>query len=269
MAPQNKSLFSFEYKGLAWKLLIDPSSSVLVTEWRDEESREADFSAIDLVQKKELWSGLERKEKWWTGLEEAKNGWVLLHGYKDLQNPEHKGISVYEIKSGKLVWTNEDYSFLSLEEEHLVVYIPEDKARLYKKLRLKDGALIGEMSEMELVYHLEEKAETSTGILNSNHYTAENRYFEKISGFIEAFTGKRASEAVDYLEFNEKIIVSFYVKEGEKLVNYLLVVNGLGEILYQETIGAEISGIGLETFFLYKDLLIFVKNKKELLIFEL
>jgi hypothetical protein len=74
---------------------------------------------------------------------------------------------------------------------------------------------------------------------------------------------------VDYLEHKSKIIVSFYSTEAEKLVNYILVTDEEGQILFQDTIAEGLSTVALESFFLWKDQLIFIKNRKELVIFEL
>lgn len=267
MPSQNKSPFYFPFKGLVWKLMIDHHSSVLAVEWRDDDHREVNFSAIDLGSKKVLWDRLPVKEEWWSGLEEARYGKIILHGYKDKQNPEHQGIIVFDIQSGKYLWQNETLTFFALEEKYLLAYDPSLPERTYLKLDPANGNFLGELSEDELVKQFTQSGEETSFILNSTHYPEENKHLEKISAFIEAFAGKTASGGVDYLEYNQQIIVSFYVKEGEKLVNYLLVVSGEGEILLQEQMGTGIKGIGLDTFFLYKDLLIYVKNKKELVIF--
>lgn len=270
MSSQTNPVFYFPFKRLVWKLLIDESSSVLVAELRDEENREVNFAAIDLIHKKLSWSSLPIKEKWWLGLEALQNGLVLLHGYKDIQNPEHQGLYMFDVQAGKPLWEKSVYTFVRFWEGSVLVYDPQIPDRQYMKLSPKEGNIVGEMNEEEVLQMLSKKPrEERFNIANSHHYTPENKYFEKISGFIEAFTGKKPEGALDYLEYQRKIIASFYLKEGEKTVNYLLVVNEDGRVMYLEQIGSEVKGIGLDTFFLYKDLLIFVKNKEELVIFEI
>jgi hypothetical protein len=269
LSPQNKSVFYFPFKGLVWKLLVDQQSSLLVVELREEETRQVNFTSIDLESKKILWQDLQNKEKWWTGLDAVKNGIMVLHGYRDVQNPEHQGIYVFNSKTGKYLWENKDLTFVLLEEKRLVAYDPKQQERTYHLLDLKKGNTLGYLGEMELKAELAAIREDKSYLLNSNHYNTENKYFNKIAGFVASISDKKPEGPLDYLEYKGKILVSFYTKEGEKLVNYLLVVNEEGEILLLDQIGSEISGIGLDTFFLFKDLLIFIKNKKELVIFEL
>jgi hypothetical protein len=42
-----------------------------------------------------------------------------------------------------------------------------------------------------------------------------------------------------------------------------------GEVKYKECIGKNLKGIALDTFFIFGDLLVFVKDKKELIIFKM
>jgi hypothetical protein len=266
LSRQNKSTIYFTYKGIVWKLLADTKSSLLVVESRDEETRKVNFAAIDLETRKQLWDSLAIKETWWAGLEEVNYGYVVLHGYKDIQNPEHQGIYVFDARTGKPVWENAAYTFFSLDEEGLIAYDPLSPERVYKRFNSRNGAIEQELTESEIADQWNKDSNTSSLLQNPSHYTLENSYFEKISNFIEAFTELKPEMALDYLEHNSKIIVSFYSKVGEKMVNYLLVVNEEGDVLYNEAIGAELNGIGLDSFFMFKEQLIFVKNKKELVI---
>jgi hypothetical protein len=266
LSPQNKSTIYFTYKGIVWKLLADPESALLFVETRDEASRKADFAAIDLSTQKQLWNSLSVKESWWVGLEEAKNGYVILHGYKDIQNPEHMGVFVFDGKTGTSIWENSTYTFVSLNENQLLAYDPSSSEKVFKRFSIADGKELETLSETEFGVVSDDIKKQVTVIQNPLHYTIENMYFDKIAKFVEAYSGLQPETALDYLEYKNKIIVSFYSKVGEKMVNYLLVVNEEGEILYNESIGSELNGIGLDSFFLFKELLIFVKNKKELVI---
>ena len=62
---------------------------------------------------------------------------------------------------------------------------------------------------------------------------------------------------------NGLILMSVFVKEDE-LANFLYGFSSDGELIFKETLGENLKGVGLDTFFIYSDHLIFVKNKKEL-----
>ncbi|MBX9851603.1 MAG: DUF4905 domain-containing protein [Cytophagaceae bacterium] len=233
----------------------------MALELRKEENREVSFSCIQLSDKKTLWQCVTLPEKWWVSITAFEKGMILAHGYKDPQNPEPKGIYALD-ENGKLLWENQQYNFVASDDDFLVVADITEENK-YKRLNPKTGKEMGVFDEPVKIFR------PRNPTIHSNHYSAENIYFSRLSSFILTFTGKTAEASVEYLEHKEKIIISFYAKESEKLVNYLLVINQEGTEEFKEVINEDGKGIALESFFVFNDLLIFIKNKKELVIIEL
>ena len=73
---------------------------------------------------------------------------------------------------------------------------------------------------------------------------------------------------VEYVEYGSLIVISAFAGE-QNLANYLFVFNSAGELLLKETLGEQLKGIALDTFFILSGFLIFVKNKSELVIYKL
>ena len=74
--------------------------------------------------------------------------------------------------------------------------------------------------------------------------------------------------ACEYLEWNDKIIISYYLRSGNEFErNLLLLVKGTKEwkILQDE----QIKGFSAGSFFVYEGQLIFVKNRNEVCIYTL
>ena len=69
--------------------------------------------------------------------------------------------------------------------------------------------------------------------------------------------------AMDYLESGNYIIINHYRRFGNELVNFLLVVNRSGEILYHERTGSG-SGIAMDSFFIMDNVLVFVRDKRNI-----
>jgi len=74
--------------------------------------------------------------------------------------------------------------------------------------------------------------------------------------------------ALEYLEHDSIIFISFYIEEGE-LANYLLIISAGGEVLMKEKLDEHLKGIGIDTFFLLSGCVIFVKNKVELFSYKI
>jgi hypothetical protein len=269
VAQQNKSIISFPFKGIIWKLSLDISEKLLVLELRNEEDRSVNFAGVDLIKKSLVWQDVKVETSWWTGLEEAAEGRVYLHNYKDPQNPEHEGIIVLNGRNGKEIWRDSGKTFLALSEGYIVASEGNDDNRKYYKLDSKTGKPAGELDTKGLFKARSTKARQSENLLNSFHFSFENAHFSKIAGFVKQIMDAEPVQALDYLEYGEQVIISFYLYTPEGLMNYLLVIDEEGAVKYKECIGTRLKGIAMDTFFIFEDLLIFVKEKKELVIFTM
>ena len=65
------------------------------------------------------------------------------------------------------------------------------------------------------------------------------------------------------------IFISFYVAIKEGLENYLTIFDDQGQLILNEMIGTNLSGIGVGTFFIRNCYLFYVKNKIELVTYQI
>ena len=69
--------------------------------------------------------------------------------------------------------------------------------------------------------------------------------------------------AIDYLEFGNYIIINYYDRSDTELVNFLLVLNREGNILYHKTAGSG-KGIAKDSFFIMDKILVFTKDRQNI-----
>ncbi len=93
--------------------------------------------------------------------------------------------------------------------------------------------------------------------------------FETVKNFIGSERKLVPRLGVEYIEYEDYIVISYYVGDPSSLVNWLAVFNFEGECLYEEEIGTNLKGIGINTFFITSGSLFFVKNKTELVTFRI
>jgi limonene-1,2-epoxide hydrolase len=74
--------------------------------------------------------------------------------------------------------------------------------------------------------------------------------------------------ALEYLEHDSTIFVSFYIQDGE-LANYLILISADGKLLLNEKLDEHLKGIGMGTFFVLSGCVFFVKNKVELVSYRI
>jgi hypothetical protein len=93
--------------------------------------------------------------------------------------------------------------------------------------------------------------------------------FETVKTFLKSKMEITPRLGAEYLDYAGYIIISYYVGDPAAFVNRLVIFNSLGEYLYQEEIGTNLKGIGINTFFIASGCLFFVKNRTELVTFRI
>jgi len=255
----------FSFSGTVWKILCDSASPIIAVELRDHEIREVNFALINTEQGKIIWQGNNPEELWWTGIEAFKNNRLFLHGYKDIQFPEHKRLWAFSEKGIKL-WVDKGLTFLGFSGDSLYGFKNgEGDAKRFYELDAATGKVKKEISA-EVAMSILNTADVNNYVENPIHYKADNQYYPRLAAFIEQLTGLKAVVAIDYLEYKNKIIISFYTIDNEKLASRIVIVSEDGVKEAEELTGTELSGIGIDTFFVFRDILFFVKNKKELVL---
>lgn len=100
-------------------------------------------------------------------------------------------------------------------------------------------------------------------------YPSSNEYYKLISEFILERTESVANGAgIEFLDWSENVCVSYY-SGNSKMANYLLVVDRSKNNLLHECIDNNLEGIGQDTFTIAGNKLIFVKEKRELNIYQI
>ncbi|QSE99072.1 hypothetical protein [Fulvivirga lutea] len=109
---------------------------------------------------------------------------------------------------------------------------------------------------------------TENRLISPSLYTAINEHYPLLVSFIKSLTNDEPNnKGIEYLEWNDYVVVSYYT--GEKsMANFLLVVNNNKEIVVHEQLGINLLGIGQDTFTVDGNKLIFVKDNCEIFIYQ-
>jgi len=67
--------------------------------------------------------------------------------------------------------------------------------------------------------------------------------------------------ACDYLEYKDSIVVSYFEKNDEYLVNTLVVLDQNLKVIDSYVLDSDLNGLASDTFFIVSEALIFVRNK--------
>jgi hypothetical protein len=249
---------SHHFDGIIWSTLADNDSETLVLEIRKVESKEVMFSALNLMTNSFLWRDKKLEEPWWVNASAIVDGHIIFTVYMDTNNPDKKGIVVYSVKDLKLKWWNNDFSISEVGNGYVKGFT--------SKLGLKELVL---SSDAGVEYTMSPSAPKESPVVKPVQYAEGMEYFETVKTFLAERLNLSAVSALEYLEAEKKIFISYYQEEDKGLANYLLVLSSAGDVLLREKLDGPVKGIGLDTFFILRGFLIFVRNKAELVSYKI
>lgn len=258
--------FSFSFDGIVWNMMLDETGEFLILEIRQNEKHQVSFTAIALETGTVMWDGLEFEENWWVGMTAFSNGMLLLHKYADNEDPEPKSLIAFDVIKQEVRWMHEEFTYLKLTNEQVLGFDASNKNKQYESINLIDGNRKAVDDESVLQLPIDKKLVEEA--LYPLHYKEGTAYFATCKTFLYNRLGLDAVNAIEYLEYNNRIIISYYIVE-DKLANYLLIMDAEGLEFFHEPIQRNINAIGLETFFIVKNHLIFVKDKNEIFCYNL
>ena len=237
-----------------------PGTSLLILEVRDENKREARFSALDFSQHKFIWKDKIFDEPWWIGLSGATSNVLLLHVFESMDNPDQKSLMAWHIHDQKVLWKLDHFSFDHLEGDLLYGTFMEGE----------DGIRAIEILSGKIVENVRPSSNFTENIMLQKpfQYVDGNVHFETVKSFLTSRLNVLPVMGVEYLEFKHLIFISYQLQQ-ENLANYLVVFSEAGDLVHQEKLGDRLKGLGLDTFFILSGFLFFVRNKSELISYRI
>ena len=244
---------SEQFNGAIWRMEIDELTETVFVEVRDSEEKKVHFEAVSLTHGEIYFKGLTTPERWLTGIEAAYDGVLLLHGYQSESAPVHKALTAIDALTGKILWSNYNFTFDHLSAKGPVVYDSRIQPRKLFLADIKTGETI---SRYEPSIYEE---------LPNNILLPELISEEIISEFIPEHAFENT---IHYLEYNNFRIVSLHSSTGGQLSQLLFILDGNKKI-YQDLLNNKIQKMQPEAFILHKNHLIYIKNKSELKVLTL
>ena len=253
-----EEIINHNFKGKIWNTTF--SEEYCVLEIRDELTRQVSFSCINLLTSNILWENIKPEKSWWLGLVAISDEYFFLHKYSSNQKPEVEGLFVLNVQTGEILEKVNDWIFFNYTDNVLTLYRLQNNQPVYKDIELpKISQLSANSSTVPVELSVETKKTTFEKVI---HYPEDSSYFPTIYKFLYRLLNVDAVNAVDYLEISNKIIISYYIYRDKSFLNYLLVTNRNRELLLNDLI-AETEGIGIDTFTVKSDTLLYVKNQTQ------
>jgi len=262
--------FSALFDGYIWRIVADEYAPILVLEIRNYDNREVSYAAVDIEKFQLLWHDFRLSELWWAGIEAVANGLIYFHGYNHIQYANHIGINCLDVAKKEILWENKHLIFHSLNRQHLIA---QNRVDAYSSSYQHVNPLSGEVLYTCEILPIDVEVPRLHQAISTRFYPMfmeETDYnFTKIVLFVKKILKVDAVLAIEYLEHNAKIVISFHTKQNNKLQNRLILLDSEANILHDWILGDDLVGIARQTFLVIGTHIIFVQHKNEIKIYEL
>ena len=250
---QLKLVIAEHFAGEIWRMEIDPVSHILFVEARSNEDRKVNFAGLDLSNGKTYFKDHTIDESWLTGIESAFDGVLLLHYYQATGSPVHKGLAALEGRSGNILWSNFNYTLDHLTVNGPAVFDSRFQPPALKIADIKTGNLLRSYQVNEDYVPDNQIAIPKSIAWNDN---------------LPKLPAEPYRNNVHYLEYNNLIIVSLHALWAGQLRQCLYVLENR-QLIFEDILNTHIQKLQPEAFVLYRNQLIYIKDKVEIKVLNL
>lgn len=245
---------SYPMPGQIWKVL-PCGSDRWVIEWRMPEGKRLGFSVIDPLNPDALVvqaaaDGID----WWSSLAGVGMRCFFVHGYRNSDIPEPTDLMAFDMSTGEMRWVLPGYRFEGISEQKTLLVGRKD-AR---------GISVFECDELTgtpSAPPADSRVKPETGWLEAHRYTRGEEYYDFLVGFLKKSVGLSPAGAVEYLDYADKMVFSFYLYENNGLVQYVAVLDRFRKVRYLEAIEKDLEKEGKGGLVLREGVIYFIKNK--------
>lgn len=265
--------FSYKSPHQIWRILISDSEK-LILETRDVNTKEVFFSCFDIWDGGKIFSDFQLDDKCWVGIETVYKDIIYFHRFPKPDLPIHAGIIAFDLASQKILWTNEELSFLFAYEDKIYGFKQGFEERYFYSLDYLDGNLIEDFGNNHARINSLRNEANSAKDWSSFLYPEilKNNNDEKVSRLVAQQTSKnKLVGEVEYNVYNSYLLFSYHSKvvEGSLINNFFAVDLNSESIVLSEILNASASAMLTDSFFVYKNLLFLLREKNEVLVFKM
>lgn len=292
-----KPLWQFtKPNGWIWRALF-VGDDYLIGEFRQSGARKASFFLLNAQTGALLWDNFiltDAAQKpigdgWWVGMETVYKGLVYFHGYYSPNVPEHLGIWAIEPSTKTLKWVRPDLGYLCITHGKMValrnVLVEGYAERSFLSLDPLTGEVIDNFGQnAQEVNRLRDAAPNllSEQEVNLPEQVAESSpKFREVAALAQDATqASRVIGAFDVLTHQELTLIGYHEQTNQMVTNQagakvlglnykFFVLDSKKNVIYSDVLGALMSGLLVDGFFVRRNRLYYVKERGTLCAIDL
>ncbi len=257
-----------ENKRQIWRL-IPTDTEKLIIEDRNTSSKEVFFNCLDINTGKEIFVDLQLDEKFWVGIESITNDIIYFHKFIKPDMPQHAGIIAFDIMTKKIIWQNNNYSFLFILDNKIYAYQTVFEGKHFFILDCNTGEMLNDLGEdAASVNLLRDKSLNSFGYENYLFPEPFNSQDPSLKEFIYSFKQQHTvAGRLECIVTGDAFLFNYHeVKADGNLQNRFMAIDIFTKkVIFEETLNSG-SKVFMPDSFFVKDKLIFLLKEKDSLI---
>ena len=267
-----KELYTYSNKRQLWRLL--PTNSVkIVIEDRDVESKEVFFNCLNIETGKPIISNLQFEEKFWIGIETIHKDIIYLHKFAKPDMPGHKGIIAYDINNKEILWSNDQYTFLFINDGKIYCYSEKFEGKNFYTIDSGTGEFIEDLGddarEINLIRQQTFNNDQYKNYLFPETFSGIEQKDAKFFKYLEEIKNNKViTGGINFVIKKELLMFNYHeIKGNGKLKNIFTAVDIFTEKSILNTVlNKDSENIIPDSFFVLSDLIFLLKEKNELVV---
>lgn len=265
MTVKFKKVLASDRKLPIWRLFI-ASGRLAVIDKRDAVKKEAYFDCLDLFDGSILFENYQFGEKYWIGVEDIFEDNLILHKFRKPDMPFHNGIAVFNLRTKSVLWERDDMIFNYKTSEGLCVEKPSLTGSEFYLIDAATGSILNKLEGDDYSYknNKGEKDYIFPELLSMSENCVAA---EHIKSFLK---NCKTEGEIEFIDINGAAAFNAHIKSDSGLSNRLFVFDKtLQKIIFEEELNNSVRAYAPDSFFIYKDLLIFIKERTILTVVQL
>ncbi len=269
-----KKNIKFKDGNQVFRILVSANDK-LVIETRDTEAKEAFYHVLDLNTGKKIFRNFQLDEKFWLGIEKIVDDTIIFHKYAKPDMPGHNGIIAVGINEKQILWQNDNAEFIAAENDKIYCARKSFGLTEIVAVNLSTGQELEILGRDEkIAERLKEKADNSEDY--SDYIFPEKFFTDSANADIESTILKYTQDLeitgeIEYSFSGDLLVANFhYRSDDQSLTNRIIAVDySTNRELLNTVLNSDAVMYVPDSFFIYKNSLILIKEKKEVFTYKI
>jgi hypothetical protein len=269
----------FSQSGNLWRFVF-AGNDIIVGETRDIDQRLLYLFSLNILTGEVFLKDYMFEDgNYWISIESGNPDTIFLNRYKQPDLPYHKNIVALDIKTGNKKWENEEYLYFHHTENEVYAYKQLFEDSEFVRLDISTGKCI-EILDANKKNNVYKIRDDDDDILYKDVLYADELSSNNSNGNIRHIIKKEVKNTnegghIEYIIYKNFLIFNYYEKVFDKnkqlsLENRIRIFDILTEKrLYADILNQNSAYKVPDNFLVYKNVLLYLRNKKEIVAIKL